>query len=105
MAAEAAQEIILGDAELRVLANFLTLVLGHAVEEMRRTLGEILRIDPARADQRPIDMMLDHALERPGLGALLQAERRIEIEAVFALDMGADEGGVGNALRFVLDIG
>ncbi len=49
--------------------------------------------------------MLDHALERPGLGALLQAQRRIEIEAVFALDMGTDEGGIGDAFRAVLDIG
>ena len=70
MAAEAAEQIVLGDAELRVLAQLLALVLGRAVEEMRRALGEIVRIDPARADQRPIDVVLDHALERPGLRAL-----------------------------------
>src|SRR6266540_2739118 len=41
-----------------------------AVKEMRRTLGKIVAIDPARADQRPIDMVLDHPLEGPGLRAL-----------------------------------
>ena len=105
VAAEAAQQIILGDAELRVLANFLAQMLRHAVEEMRRPLGKILGIDPARADQRPIDMVLDHPLERPGLRARLQAERGVEIEAVFAFDMGANEGGIGDGLGLVDDIG
>ena len=72
---------------------------------MRRALGKILGIDPARADQRPIDVVLDHPLERPGLRARLQTERRVEIEAVFAFDMRANEGGVGNGLGLVVDIG
>jgi hypothetical protein len=67
-------------------------MLGRSVEEMRRPLGEIVRIDPPRADQRPINMMLDHPLERPGLRAFAQVKAGIEIEAIFALDMGADEG-------------
>jgi hypothetical protein len=37
-------------------------------------------------------MMLDHPLERPGLRAFAQVKAGIEIEAIFALDMGADEG-------------
>jgi hypothetical protein len=67
-------------------------MLGRAVEEMRRPLGEIVGIDPSRADQRPIDMMLDHPLERLGLRAFAQVKAGIEIEAIFALDVGADEG-------------
>ena len=80
-------------------------MLGRAVEEMRRPLGEILGIDPARADQRPIDVVLDHPLERPGLRALLQIKPGIEIEAIFAFDMGANEGGIGDALAVIVDIG
>ena len=47
--------------------------------------------------------MLDHALERPGLRARLQRQRGVEIEAIFALDMGANEGGIGDALALVVD--
>ena len=105
MAAEAAEQIVLGDAELGVLAQLLAQMLRRPVEEMRRPLGKIVAIDPARADQRPIDMVLDHPLERPGLRARLQAERGVEIEAVFALDMRANEGGIGDALGVIDDIG
>ena len=62
VAAEAAEQVVLGDAELRVLAHLLAQVHRRAVEEMRRPLGKIVAIDPARADQRPIDMVLDHAV-------------------------------------------
>ena len=101
MAAETAQKIVLGDAELRVFAQLFTQMLGRAIEEMRRPLGKIFGIDPARTDQRPIDVMLDHSLERPGLRALLQIEAGIEIEAVFALDMRANEGRIGNVAAVV----
>ncbi|MGY4423345.1 hypothetical protein ACVWY2_005794 [Bradyrhizobium sp. JR6.1] len=78
-------------------------MIGRAVEEMRGPLGEIGVVDPARADQRPVDVMLDHALEGPGLRARLQAQRRVEIEAVFALEMGADEGRIGDRLAVIGD--
>ena len=61
--AKATQQIILGDAELRILANLLALVLGNAVEEMRRP-WQNCPIDPAHR-QRPIDMVFDHAFEGP----------------------------------------
>ena len=67
MAAKPADQVVFGDAELGILAQLFAHVLGRAVEEMRRSLGKIVRIDPARTDQRPIDMVLDHPLERPGL--------------------------------------
>src|SRR5439155_26355040 len=98
VAAEAAEQVILGDAKLRVLAHLLAQMDRGAVEEMRRALGKIVAIDPARADQRPVDMVLDHPLERPSLRTRLQAERRIEIETVFGFQMGANEGGIGDRL-------
>src|SRR5260221_13941374 len=49
--------------------------------------------------------MLDHPFERPGLRARLQTERRVEIKSVFAFDMRANEGGIGDALVLVDDIG
>jgi len=103
--AEAAEQIVLGDTELRVFAQLLAAIVRRAIEEMRRPLGEILRLDPARADQRPIDVMFDHPLERPCLRALLAVEPGVEIEAIFTFDMGADEGGVGDALGIIVDIG
>src|SRR5690349_24114896 len=96
MAPKTAQEIILGDAELRVLAKFLAQMLRRRIEKMRRALGEILRIDPAGADHRPIEMMFDHPFECPGLRTVLQAERGIEVESVFAFEVGANESGIGN---------
>jgi len=105
MASKAAQEIVLGDTELRVFPELFAAVFRCAVEEMRRPLGEIVRIDPARADQSPIDMVLDHALECPGLRAFALAKARVEIEAVFLLDMRADEGRIGDAPPFIVDIG
>jgi hypothetical protein len=47
--------------------------------------------------------MFDHAFERPGLRALLQIKWRVEIEAVFALDMCADERRIGDRIGLVLD--
>ena len=91
MTAEAAEQVILGNAELGVLAEFLAQVQRRAVEEMRRPLGKIVAIDPARADQRPVDVVLDHPLEGPGLRPRLQAERGIEIEAVFGFQMRTNE--------------
>lgn len=105
VATKPAQEIVLRDAELGVLAHLVAHVIGRAVEEMRRPFGEIRIVDPACADQRPIDVMLDHAFERPGLCARLQAQRRVEIETVFSLDMGADEGQIGNGLAVIGDVG
>lgn len=49
---EAAQQTVPGDTELGVIAQLVAPMLRRAVEEMRRSLGEIDRIDPARADQR-----------------------------------------------------
>jgi len=39
------------------------------------------------------------------LGALLQIEGRVEIEAIFAFDMRANEGGIGNRFAIVVDEG
>ena len=50
-------------------------------------------------------MVLDHPLEGPGLRPRLQAERRVEIETVFGLQMRANEGGIGDRLGVIDDIG
>jgi hypothetical protein len=49
--------------------------------------------------------MLDHPLDRPRLRALRGIEPGIEIETVFALDMGADEGLVRDHVAMIIDIG
>src|SRR6266480_2160804 len=41
VAAETAQQVVLGDAELRVLAKFFAPMLGRAIEEMRRPFGKV----------------------------------------------------------------
>src|SRR5919201_1436058 len=41
------------------------------LKKIFRTLGEVGLIDPARIDQRPIEMVLRHLFERPRDGALL----------------------------------
>src|SRR5450631_4623126 len=41
VAAKTAQQVVLGDTELRVFAKFFTQVLGRRIEEMRRPLGEV----------------------------------------------------------------
>jgi len=50
-------------------------------------------------------MVLDHALERPGLRAHLAVEAGVEIKTISALDMGPDEGGIGDPLAVILDVG
>src|SRR5882724_9900420 len=72
---------------------------GRAIEEMRRTLSPILVVDPAHLQDCEIKVVFEHALDRPGLRALLRAQTLVEIEAVFALDMGADEGRIAKAMR------
>src|SRR5258708_20320683 len=49
-------------------------------------------------------MVLDHSLDRPGLRTLLQIKGRVEIETVFAFNMRANKGGIGNALALIDDI-
>src|SRR5262245_28685484 len=41
-------------------------------EEIFRTLGEVGLIEPARIDERPIEIVLRHLFERPSDGALLR---------------------------------
>ncbi len=72
--------------------------LRRAVEEMRRSLLPVLVVQPARLQDREIEMILEHALDRPGLRALFGAQPLVEIEAVFLLDMGADEGRIADAV-------
>ena len=50
-------------------------------------------------------MVLDHPLEGPGLRTRLQAERGIEIEAVFGFQMRANERRIGDGLGVIDDIG
>ena len=91
VAAEAAEQVILGNAELRVLA--------HLLAQMRRArrrnaTGPLANCRHRPSARRPaIDMVLDHPLEGPGLRPRLQAQRRIEIETVFGFEMRANEGG------------
>src|SRR3954451_24791858 len=105
MTAETAQEIILGNAESSIFAQLVAQMLGGSIEKMRGSLGEIFWIDPSRPDKRPVEMVFDHPLECPGLGALLQIQRSMEIEAVFVLDMRANEGRVGDALGVIINVG
>ena len=79
-------------------------MFGCGFEKMRRSLGKILRIGPAGTHQRPIEMMLDHPLKGPGLGALQRVQTVVEIEAVLSLKMGADEAGVRDPLAIVVDV-
>src|SRR5260370_42229649 len=79
-------------------------MFGCGIEKMCRPLGEILRIGPTGTHQRPIEMMLDHPLKGPGLRALQRIQAAIEIEAVFSLNVGADEGRVRDLLAFVIDV-
>jgi len=88
-----------------LLAQLLAQMFRRRIEQMRRSLGKILRIDPARADHGPIKVMLDHAFERPGSGAVLQTERSVEIETVFAFEVRANKGGICNHFTVVLDEG
>src|SRR4051812_6454618 len=78
-------------------------MLRCTVEEMRGALGKVDRIDPARTDQRKINVMLDHPLECPGLRTLSLRQTGVEIKTVAALDMGADEGGIGHRLAAIVD--
>ena len=64
---------------------------------MRGTFGEILVIHPARMDQREIEMIFQHALDRPGLRALFGRKALVEIEGVFLLDMGANKCRIAEA--------
>ena len=87
------------------LARALAHIVRHAVEEMGRTLFEIHIVHPAVLDQREIEMVLEHALDRPGLRAFCMGQPGIEIEIVRALDMAADEGRIAQPVRAHLDEG
>src|SRR3546814_12202044 len=54
-------------------------------------------------DDSEAEMVLDHALDRPSLSALVTIEALIEIDAILALDMRTDEGGIGDELAVILD--
>src|SRR3546814_14296840 len=73
------------------------------VEKARRAGGEILRRNPAEPRHRPAEVVFQHALDGPAFRALARIQPGIEVEAVFALDMGADEGAVGHDLLAVAD--
>jgi hypothetical protein len=73
-------------------------------EEIFRTLGEVDVIDPARIDERPIEVVLRHLFECPSDGALLRQQSLVEIHAVFVFQMPADERRVGNPFAVIIDV-
>src|SRR5262249_15204946 len=73
-------------------------------EEIFRTLSEVYLVEPARIDERPIEIVLRHLFERPGDGALLRRQSLVEIDAVFVFQIPADERRVGNLLAVVIDV-
>jgi hypothetical protein len=50
-------------------------------------------------------MVLRHFLEGPGGRALFRIQTFIEVEAIFLLDVPADEGRVGQPLAVIIHIG
>ena len=52
-----------------------------------------------------IEVLLTHFFDRPGRGLLLRGQTSVEIEAVFFLDVKADEGRIGNDHALIVDIG
>src|SRR6185437_9563166 len=72
--------------------SFVARRIGKPGEETAWALGEIGVVGPTQMQERPIEMVLQHALDRPADRALLGAEAGIEVDAARALDMAADEG-------------
>src|SRR3954471_20469219 len=80
-------------------------MLRPGVEKLRRPLREILRVKPATADQRRIEVMFNHPLKGPGLGALQRIQASVKVKTVFPLNVDADEGGICNPLAIVINVG
>src|SRR3546814_10486835 len=87
----------------QILAERRALVLGRAIDEVCRPLLKIRGDEEAAIDDSEAEMVLDHALDRPSLSALVTIEALIEIDAILALDMRTDEGGIGDELAVLLD--
>src|SRR5829696_7459395 len=77
----------------------------HLFEELRWACGEIGIVDPAVADHGPIEVVLAHLLDRPSDRPPLGGQTGVEVDAVFALQMQADEARVGDDRAVVVDVG
>jgi hypothetical protein len=105
MPAKSMRDQVLAHAFAGLGSHGLACIFRHGIEEMRWPFGEILVVHPARVDQREIEMIFQHALDRPGLRALLGRKTLVEIEGIFFLDMGADERRIAETFFTILDIG
>ena len=75
------------------------------LEKRRGASLEIRVVEPARFNNRPIEMVLAHLLDGPSDAALLIAEALVEIELVFLLDVPPDEGRIRHDRAVVVDVG
>lgn len=111
----------LGDLVLRVAADPVALdVTAHlpahdiadqraerrrrAVEEPARAGIEILIDQPPAVQQREIEVLLAHLRERPGDGPLRRRQLGVEIDAIAALQVEADEGRIRDDDAAVVDV-
>src|SRR5215467_690325 len=62
------------------------------VEEPRRAFAEILVIHPSVVHRDPIELVFSHFFECPGDRLLGIVEPLVEVDAIFFLDVPADEG-------------
>ncbi len=91
------------DIGVDLAPDLLAHPLRGAVEEVARSPLEIAAQDPAGMDHAPAQVVLHHPLQGPGLGPLLGAQAAVQIDPVLVLDMGADEGRVGDQLAFIFN--
>ena len=72
------------------------------VEEAGRALVEILVDHPAIMHDRPVEMILAKLLEGPGSSDQIGVATLVEVEAVFLLDMEADQRRIRDELAAIL---
>src|SRR5471032_1637141 len=80
-------------------------LIRRAGEKLRRALLEVFVDGPARVDNGPVEMILEHPLQRPAQAELLGREAGVEVNAVRALQVVEDEDAVAEHQIAVADEG
>ncbi len=76
----------------------------NAAEEVEGPFGEIVLVEPARIDQRPIEIVLRHFLEGPSDRPLLGRHSLVEVDLILPFQVPADESRIGNPLAIIVDV-
>src|ERR1044071_4670545 len=69
------------------LAHRFALLAPQGIAKTRRAFREVTVVRPAQVQDGPIEMILQHPLDRPGTRPHVARESKVQVQVIFPLDV------------------